>query len=107
MHICAGANPDSLNARVCEHVLIVLIYSNTKLLVFCIVPCPFKLVWEVCAYSHHFCARSSINQSVDVSLSHASKAHDADRDSLDSHDRDLRDTPNFCEIKMNEISRFR
>ena len=77
---------NGLQARTSQHLVVILVYLNTKLLVVDVVSRPFDLVRQVAAHCYDFCSRCAGDKIVDVAFSHAAEAHDADFDSSVRHD---------------------
>lgn len=68
MDICAGCNPNSIQPSMVEHVIVVLVDCDAKLLVLLVFLCPFDLVWQLTACGDDIGARSAVEKGVDVTL---------------------------------------
>lgn len=66
--ICAGRDPDSLETRLCQHLIIAAVDSNSKLLVLWVFFGPVDLVGVAAAHGYDLGARHTVQQGMNMSL---------------------------------------
>lgn len=69
MNVGAGRHPDSLEAGVLKHFVVVIVGSNAKGLILLVVLGPFDFVRQDAAYGDHTSIRRTVEQSVNMTLS--------------------------------------
>jgi hypothetical protein len=78
MHIRAGANPDSLQTWMLDHLVVCIIDLNSSVLVF--VSSPLELGGFTAAYCDDTGARYAVKKGSYMAFAHAPKASDRDVD---------------------------
>lgn len=69
MSICATGDPDRLQPRVVEHIVVFVVNSNVEIAVLLVLFGPFNFGRLRAAYSYNLRVRNSVKQCVNMSLS--------------------------------------
>ena len=103
MHICAGTDPDSLQAGMLDHLAVGIVDLDAPVLVF--VPCPLKLGGLAAAHSNNASVRYAVEEGSYMAFAHAAEAGHGDGD-LDILLEGHREVLEFVDYKTALESRF-
>lgn len=68
MHVSAGRHPNGLKPRMVEHLVVVVVDGDAKVLVLYVLLCPLDLMGGRAAHGHDASVRDSVEEGVDVTF---------------------------------------